>query len=94
VNGKTKYIINNVGLVLSLNYSYASNVSFPDFINDFVSIKYRYNGNMFVQNIKNITPKGYKSNEVYFAVSEILKDATEIYLVVNTRNTEYMYKIK
>ena len=49
---------------------------------------------MFVQNIKNITPKGYKSNEVYFAVSEILKDATEIYLVVNTRNTEYMYKIK
>lgn len=94
VNGKTKYIINNVGLVLSLNYSYASNVSFSDFINDFVSIKYRYNGNMFVQNIKNITPKGYKSNEVYFAVSEILKDATEIYLVVNTRNTEYMYKIK
>ena len=94
-NGKSKYIINSVGLVLSINYNYESNtVSFSKFINDFVSIKYKYNGNMFVQNIKNITPNGYNGKEVYFAVSETLKDATEIYLVINTRNTEYMYKIK
>ena len=34
------------------------------------------------------------SNEIYFSVSESLKDATEIYLLVNVRNTEYVYKIK
>ena len=72
----------------------SSSISFPDFIKDFVTIKYKYNGNMFVQKINNITPKGYKTNEMYLAVSENLKDATEIYLVINTRNTEYIYKIK
>lgn len=95
VNGKTRYIINSVGLVLSLNYDFTSNgISFSDFLTKNVSLKYKYNNNVYSQKISNITPANYKTDEIYLAVSENLKDATEINLVINVRNTEYVYKIK
>lgn len=95
VNGKTKYIINNTGLVLSLNYSFNSaNISFSNFIDKYMYIKYKYNSNNYIQKMTNITPSNYKTDEIYLAVSENLKDATEINLVVRVRNTEYVYKIK
>lgn len=95
VNGKTKYIINNVGLVLSLNYTFESkNISFSDFISRNAIIRYKYNNTTYEQKINDITPNNYKTNEVYFAVSEKLKDAKEIALVVNVRKTEYVYKLK
>lgn len=94
VNGKTRYIVNNVGLVLLLNYNFSSSISFSDFLEKNVSIRYKYNNNVYNQKISDITPTNYKSGEIYLAVSENLKDATEINLVVNVRNTEYVYKIK
>lgn len=94
VNDKTKYIINTYGIVLLLNYSFTENSSFTDFINKNAIITYKYNGNTYNQKISDITPKNYKENEIYLAVSENLRDATEINLVVKVRNTEYIYKIK
>lgn len=94
VSGKTKYIINNTGLVLSINYEFTSdNISFSEFIDNYVTIKYKYNNCNYTQKINNITPYSSK-NEIYFAVTESMKDASEINLIVNVRNTEYVYKIK
>ena len=98
VNGKNKYIINSTGLVLLLKYSFVSeNMTFSNFITKNAIIRYKYNNNTYTQKINDITPlsiKNQKNDEIYLAVSENLKDASEISIVVNVRNTEYVYKIK
>lgn len=95
LNGKTKYIVNNVGLVLSLSYKFESNnITFNNFVNKNAKIRYKFNNTTYEQKISNITPNNYNTDEVYFAVSEKLKDAKEISLVINVRNTEYVYKLK
>ena len=95
LNGKNKYIINSTGLVLLLKYSFVSeNMTFSNFITKNAVIRYKYNNNVYTQKINDITPASIKNNEIYLAVSENLKDASEISVVVNVRNTEYVYKIK
>lgn len=98
LNGKNKYIINSTGLVLLLKYSFVSeNMTFSNFITKNAIIRYKYNNNTYTQKINDITPlsiKNQKNDEIYLAVSENLKDASEISIVVNVRNTEYVYKIK
>lgn len=92
VNDKTKYIINNSGYVLSLDYEFINNdIEFEDFINKYVSIQYNYNECTYTQKINILT---YNKNKIYFAVTESMKDASEINFIVNIRNTEYVYKLK
>jgi len=92
VDGKTKYIINNSGLVLSLDYEFLNNnIKFEDFINKYVTINYKYNNCTYTQKINIMT---YNKNKIYFAVTESMKDASEINFIVNIRNTEYVYKLK
>lgn len=93
VNNKTKYIINSTGLVLYFKYDYSGNISFADFMNKYAKIRYKYNNCTYTQEINNITPANTK-NEVYLSTTESLKDAKEISLVINVRNTEYVYKLK
>lgn len=93
VDDKTKYIINSTGLVLYFKYDYSGNISFSDFMNKYVTIRYKYNNCTYTQEINNITPTNTK-NEVYLSTTESLKDASQIDLVINVRNTEYVYKLK
>lgn len=93
VDNKTKYIINNTGLVLYFKYDYSGKISFNDFINKYVKIKYKYNNCTYTQEINNITPVNIK-NEIYLSTTESLKDASEISLVINVRDKEYVYKLK
>ena len=69
-------------------------MSFNDFLNKNAVIRYKYNNSVYNQKISNITPSNYNGKEAYFAVSENLKNASEISLVINVRNTEYVYKLK
>lgn len=93
VNKKVKYIINNYGLVMSLNYTYSSNnISFNDFIENYVFITYKYNGLVYNRKIELIDSSN--TGVVYFNVNEDMKDATEISLVIDSRNTKYVYKLK
>ena len=72
-------------------------MTFSNFITKNSVIRYKYNNNTYTQKINDITPlsiKNQKNDEIYLAVSENLKDASEISIVVNVRNTEYVYKIK
>lgn len=95
LNGKTKYIINNVGLVMMLNYEFTSeSITFKDFIDKYIYISYKYKGNIYKKKINNITPSYYKDKSMFISVSENMKDVTEISLVVQTRNSEYIYKLK
>ena len=92
VNGKTKYIINNTGYVLALNYEFTSDsISFENFVNDYVIVKYKYNNCYYTEKINVLA---YRENKIYFAVTESMKDASEINMIINVRNTEYVYKIK
>lgn len=89
---KTKYVINNLGLVLALDYEFSnSNINFSEFIDKYVSIKYKYNNCTYTQKINILMSS---KNKIYLAVSESLKDSSEISFVVNIRNTEYVYKLK
>lgn len=95
--GKTKYIINSTGLVLSLNYDFISQsktTSLLNIISKYGIIRYKVNNIVYYQEISNISPKNYNSNELYLAVSEEMKNATDIELAFNFRNIEYIYKIK
>lgn len=93
IDNKTKYIINTTGLVLYFKYDYSGNITFNDFITKYAIIKYKYNNCTYTQKINNIIPENTK-NEVYLSTSESLKDASEIDLIINIRNTEYVYKLK
>ena len=96
VNEKTRYIVNNVGLVLSLNYEYSSDSSntVSDFLKNYGKIRYTLNNKNYELSIEDITPKGYNSNDIYIAVKEEFSEASNIYLVFNSRNAEYVYKLK
>ena len=96
LNNKSKYIVNNLGLVLYLDYEYESEYvrSFYDFISENVVINYRYDNIVYSEKLSNLTPKNSDLNQIYLAVSENIKDASEISLVFNTRNIKYVYKIK
>lgn len=96
VSDKTKYIVNNYGLVLSVQYNYSSdnNMSVSDFLKNYAYVRYTINNKEYKESITNITPSNYTSSELYLAVNENIKDATNIELVFSSRNTEYVYKLK
>lgn len=92
VDGKTSYIINKMGYVLALDYEFISDsISFANFINNYVTIKYKYNNCYYKEKINVLL---YGENKIYFAVTESMKDSSEINMIINVRNTEYVYKIK
>lgn len=96
LNNKSKYIVNPVGLVLLINYEYANgnNIKIGEFLNTYSKIKYTIDDKTYTENIKDITPSNYNKNELYLAVSENIKDAESINLVIRLRTVEYVYKIK
>ena len=99
-NNVDKYIINENGLVLKLSYAFdiAPSISyitdFNNFINKYATIVYTYNNKEYTLSISNITPTTYKENDVFISVDETIKNATNIKLVFNIRNIEYVYIIK
>lgn len=98
-NKKTKYIINNTGLLLSLKYDFASEIKnsatlFSEFLEKYGVLRYVINDLEYNYKIVDITPKTYFSNDIFLAVNENIKDATSIDLVFNIRNVQYVYKIK
>lgn len=96
VSNKTKYIVNPVGLVLLLNYEYANgnNMKISEFLSTYSKIKYTVGDKTYTENIKDITPNNYDKKELYLAVSETIKDADSVNLVIKLRTNEYIYKIK
>ena len=96
VNNRTKYLVNNTGLIMRLDYTYTSNnrlETFKDFLNAYVNVKYVIKGRAYKKSIDNITISN-DDNKVYLWVNEDIKNAEEIYLVINLRNAECNYKLK
>ena len=96
VGDRTKYLVNNTGLIMSLTYEYKGSTKLPtfkDFLNTYIDIKYVINNRTYKQTINNITPSS-DDTKIYISVNEDIKKADEIYLVINLRNTECNYRLK
>jgi len=97
VNNKTKYIVNSLGLVLSLQYEYKGDDNYKtifEFLKNYGTIRYIVDERVYTEAITNITPNDYRGDTIYLSVNERIKDASEISIVFNSRSVEYMYKIK
>ena len=96
-NNLNKYITNDNGYVMKLNYDFnmdESNIvisNIYDFMEKYVSIVYVYQNKEYSSYIKNITPSSYIGNDVYFAIDEKIKDSKSIKLIINVRNIIYTY---
>lgn len=94
IDNKTKYIVNPIGLILSLNFTYSNNkININEFLKNYAAIRYTLNSKTYNLKIDNLTPSNI-SDKLYLAVNEDIKDADEIYLIVKLRNTECLYKLK
>lgn len=100
---KTKVIrdnnVNNVLLILgykleidqnSILYNYFDNDKY--FFNNFISIEYYYNEKVKICN--NIKVIDIVDNKVMLSVPYQIKDATNINLIINFRDTKIVYKLK
>lgn len=92
INNKTKYIVYTTGIVLSIDSDSKTNLAKA--LKQNSSIRCVINGVNYSENIIDITPNNYNDNILYLGVSEDMKDASSIELVIKTREIEYIYKIK
>ena len=100
IDEKEKTIVNTNGLVLKLTYEFIKdkNISFitdfNEFLNKYATISYVYKEITHNEKIENITPTNYNLNDVYLAVNEEIKDATNIYIEFSIRNISYKIILK
>ena len=72
-------------------YSYSADIS--SFASSFFKIKYEYNGEEVVENVKDVTPSSDKSKLVLEVPSKV-RDTSHFSLVIRIRNKEYLVKFK
>lgn len=99
-NNIEKYIINDNGLVLKIDYklelddeiNYIQDVS--ELISKYATLIYTYNNKEYKIDIVDITPSGNSEKSIFLSVDENMKEATNIKFIFNVRNMEYTYIIK
>lgn len=67
---------------------------FVNFITKYGKIKYKYDNKYYESALTNVTPADYADGAYYFSTTRKIKDATEIYLVIKTRNSNTKYLLK
>lgn len=76
----------------TLTYQPVSNIK--TLIANFGTLHYTLQDKKYIAPIRNITPSDNTGNLTYYEVSNKIKDASKIDLVLNLRNKEYIYNIK
>ncbi len=91
--GKTLMIL-DYSLVLDDEAPYMDvTKTYKSFFEDFLIIKYTYNGKEYQEKVKLINPSGY-SDKLIFKVSKYVADASDIQAVISLRNKDYSVRLK
>ncbi len=84
----------NYELKLDENSSYMKvNKSFKSFFEDFMTIKYTYDGTDYYSKVSLLNPANYKDRLV-FKINNNITNATNIYAIITVRNIAYEIKLK
>lgn len=101
-NGIITYINDPVGekTIMKISYNLTIDPSinyaktFKDLLTRFGTITYTLDGKSYNLSYLNVTPKGYKGNDVYLSVDKKIMNATNIELVMTIRNKKYTHVLK
>lgn len=87
-------LVLDYNLVLDKDSMYASlNRDYKRFFNDFLEIKYHYNGKDYVTKAELLNPENY-SDKLILMVPNIVNYSENIYAVLTIRNVSYQIKLK
>ena len=87
-------LVLDYNLVLDKDSMYASlNRDYKRFFNDFLEIKYRYNGKDYVTKAELLNPENY-SDKLILMVPNTINYSENIYAVLTIRNVSYQIKLK
>lgn len=92
--------VNKMLMKLSFDYTKDSNINLinvnrlEDVIQSYGFLRYNYGGKTYNAELINKTPGNYKGKDLYYQVSDNVKKATKVDLVIRIRDKEYIYKLK
>ncbi len=87
-------LVLDYNLVLDKDSMYASlNRDYKRFFNDFLEIKYHYNGKDYVTKAELLNPENY-SDKLILMVPNTINYSESIYAVLTIRNVSYQIKLK
>lgn len=94
-NGYNKtLLILDYELVLDEKSIYATlNRDYKTFFNDFLEIKYRYNGKDYTTKVDILNPENYK-DKLIMMVPNTINNAESIYALITIRNISYQIRLK
>lgn len=82
----------NYDLIIDSNITYIKNIK--ELISKFGKLTYVANGRKYNLQYKDLTPSGYKGNDIYLSVDKKIKDYSNLELIITIRNKVYTFKLK